>query len=173
MPASMLAPEEVAYRRGRVVDLRRQRLSWDQIGAELGVTKQRAHQIYQAALNEYPVSKLGEHRQEEAELIDRAVRELLAIASAPTDSVDQATGKAVSARTRVEAWQAIRGWSEHRAKLFGLLAPTKSQVDVVTHDSLTREMERLAAELGEQDAGGATREMVDAALTSATADQDA
>lgn len=159
MPSHQLSREESARRKARVIDLRRQRRPWDAIGAEFDVSPQRAHQIYRDALAEYPVAALGELRGEEGELIDLAVRRLLGIA------VDAS----VHARTRVEAWSAVRGWSEHRARLFGLNAPTRSQVDVVTHDSLTRELERLAAELGgEQDPPAVSHEA--AALLSGDGD---
>jgi hypothetical protein len=65
------------------------------------------------------------------------VRELLCIAEDP----------AVSPKTRLEAWNAIRGWSEYRSKLFGLFAPSKSSVEVLTRDAFTADLERMAAEL--------------------------
>jgi hypothetical protein len=171
--AVQVTGEEVAARRAHVVELRRQRLPWDAIGAELGVSAQRAHQIYRDAVDRYPVAKLDEHRQEEGELIDRAVRDLLAIASddRTVTRTDGSETARVSSRTRVEAWSAIRGWSEHRARLFGLNAPTRSQVDVVTHDSFTEELQRLAAELGEATPmGPGEADRVGAALASATAE---
>lgn len=141
---------QTSHRRARVVQLRRERRTWDAIGADIGVSKQRAHKIYQEALAEYPISALGEHRAEEGELIDQAIRDLLAIAADDREyeNADGVSKPVVSPRTRVEAWSAIRGWSEHRARLYGLNAPTRTQVDVVTRDSLATELERLAAELG-------------------------
>lgn len=140
---------DTSHRRGRVVDMRRQRMTWDAIGTELGVSKQRAHKIYQEALAEYPVSALGEHRAEEAELIDWSVRRLVAIVE--QEGADPATGKAVSARTRIEAINALRGLSEHRARLFGLNAPTRTSVEVITKDAFAADLERMAAELGNSD----------------------
>lgn len=173
MPTGTTDPLDTAQRRGKVVELRRQRKTWDVIGQELGVSKQRAHRIYQEALAEYPTSQLAEHRHEELELIDQAIQQLHAIIYATEP--DEATGKAVSARTRVEAISALRAWSQHRATLLGLNAPTRSQVDVVTHDSLAQEMERLAAELGENTpkVTAAEGRALDVALTSAAAGKDA
>jgi hypothetical protein len=48
---------------------------------------------------------------------------------------------------RVEAWNSIRGWSEYRSKLYGLFAPSKSSVEVLTKDAFTAELERMAAQL--------------------------
>ena len=162
---------DTAARRARVVELRRQRLTWDQIGHDIGVSKQRAHKIYQEALAEYPASQLAEHRHEELELIDQAIRDLLAIAQDDRETeTEKGTRPVTSPRTRVEAWSAIRGWSQHRAALLGLNAPTRSTVDVVTHDSLAEEMQRLAAELGENDPKVTPAEgrALDVALTAAS-----
>ncbi len=171
MPSHDLTPEQSAQRRARIIEYRAQRLTWRDIGAREGISAPRAHRIYNDALAEYPVTALAEHRHEEGELIDRAVRDLLSIAANDATYVDGKGNEkpVVSARTRVEAWSAIRGWSEHRARLFGLNAPTRSTVDVVTHDSLAEEMARLAAELGDNDppVSAAEGRALDVALTSA------
>jgi hypothetical protein len=39
-----------------------------------------------------------------------------------------ATDNNTSARTRVEAWSAIRGWAQRKARLLGLDSPTKHAV---------------------------------------------
>lgn len=149
MPMHQLTREEVHYRRGRVVELRRADTPWDVIADELGVSKQRAHQIYMDALKDYPKSQVGEHRHEEAEVVDWATRKLRAIIDA--DEPDPATGKHVSARTRIEALSALKGWREHRARLYGIYAPTKSSVEVITKDAFAADLERMAAELGDSD----------------------
>lgn len=171
MPAHDLTPEQSAQRRARIIEYRAERLTWRDIGAREGISAPRAHRIYNDALAEYPVAALAEHRHEEGELIDRAVRDLLAIAGDDSTYVDGKGNErpTTSARTRVEAWSAIRGWSEHRARLFGLNAPSRSTVDVVTHDGLAEEMARLAAELGQNDPPVGAREgrALDVALTAA------
>lgn len=173
IPSHTLTPEESAQRRARIVELRRpgQRLTWSEIGRREDITPQRAHQIYDDALAAYPVTALAEARHEESELIDAAVRDLMSIATDDREYEDSKGNMrpVTSARTRVEAWSAIRGWSEHRAKLLGLNAPSRSTVDVVTHDSLAEEMQRLAAELGENDPPVSPGEgrALDVALTAA------
>jgi hypothetical protein len=147
MPSHQLTRAETHQRRGRVVELRRQAVTWDAIAAELDVSIPRACQIYDDALKAYPRAQVGQHRHEELEMVDYATRKLRAIIE--SDGEDPATGKAVSARTRIEALSALRAWREHRSKLTGVYAPTRAQVDIITRDSLTEEMQRLAAELGE------------------------
>lgn len=120
MPMHRLTKEEVYARRARIVEMRRARRTWDDIGRELDVTAQRAHTLYKQALNERPFAQVDEHRAEELELLDLATRRLMVIAVNP----------AVTPRTQVEAWNAVRGFSDSRRKLLGLDAPT--QVNVTT-----------------------------------------
>jgi hypothetical protein len=115
--------------------MRRARLTFAQIGDRLGITQQRAGQLYRDALADVPAQQVDEHRAEELELIDLAVNRLMSIAADPE----------TSPRTRVEAWSAIRGWSERKAKLPGLDSPSKHQV--LTLDAIDAEIGRLTAEL--------------------------
>lgn len=107
-----------AEQRARVVALRRRRMTFAEIGQELGVSPQRAHQIYEAALKAIPAPNVEQHRAEELTLIDDAIAGLWPIA--------QNLGQP---RTAVEAWNAIRGWAERKAKLLGLDVPTRVSVD--------------------------------------------
>lgn len=131
---------DAAERRAEVVKLRRQRLTFDAIGKQLGITAQRAFQIYRAALAAVPAQQVDEHRAEELGLIDDAIRDLLDIA------LDHDRP-----RTAVEAWGQIRGWAERKAKLLGLDAPTRHEV--VTLDVIDAEIARLTAELGKSESG--------------------
>jgi hypothetical protein len=124
-----------AERRAQVVRMRSARLSFAEIGRRLNITAQRAGVIYRQALQEIPRADVDEHRAEELEFIDLAVNRLLTIAM----------GKEVSARTRVEAWNAIRGWTERKAKLLGLDAPTKHAV--LTMDGIEAEIRLLEREI--------------------------
>jgi hypothetical protein len=133
-PRKRLTPASAA-RRVEVVKMRRARLTFAQIGDRLGITQQRAGQLYREALADVPAQQVDEHRAEQLELIDLAVNRLMSIAADPE----------TSPRTRVEAWSAIRGWSERKAKLLGLDAPAKHEV--CTLDAITAEIEKLTAEL--------------------------
>ena len=102
-----------AERQARVVGLRRQRVTFAEIGRAEGISEQRAWQVYQAALHAIVAPSVAEHRAEEMMLADDAIRDLLSIA--------RNHGK--SARTSVEAWNSIRGWAEHKARIGGLNTP--------------------------------------------------
>ncbi len=126
-----------AERRAQVVALRRRRATFDQIGRTLGISRQRAHQLYSQALGEIPAPQLDEHRAEELILIDDAIRDLMKIAR------DSQT----SPRTAVEAWTSIRGWAERKAKQLGLDAPTR--FEHLTLDAIDAELRLARAEMGE------------------------
>jgi Sigma-70, region 4 len=126
-----------AERRAQVVALRRGRATFDQIGRALGISKQRAHELYKQALAEIPAAQVSEHRAEELMLIDDAIRNLMPIARDHTRP-----------RSAVEAWNAIRGWAERKARLLGLDAPRRQAIEVITSDVIAAEITRLEAELG-------------------------
>jgi hypothetical protein len=108
-------------------------MTFDAIGHQLGISSQRAGRIFHDALAAIPRQGVDEFRAEETELIDHAVNSLTSIA---TDSN-------TSARTRVEAWSAIRGWAKRKARLLGLDGPTKHAVL-----TLYAQIAALEAELG-------------------------
>lgn len=128
---------ESAARRARVVELRRARWYWSDIGVDLGITAQGAQQLYSAALADAPVAQIEEHRAEERELVDTATRELLELAC----------DRDVTPRTRIEAWTAMRGWAERKARLLGLDAPTKVSASVITLEQVDAEIARLEQQL--------------------------
>jgi hypothetical protein len=102
-------------RRARAVELRRKRWSFDQIGADLGVSAARAHQLWKDGITMVPIARIEEIRAEELEFADIAINALLKIAY----------DEDVSPRTRVEAWNAVRGWAERKAKIAGIDAAVK------------------------------------------------
>jgi len=113
------AREKTAERRARVVELRRQNVTYAEIGAELGVSLQRAHEIYLDALESIPAKQVDAHRAEAAELAHAAIDDLMLIARDHKQP-----------RTSVEAWGQIRGWAERLAKVQGTDAPLKVDANV-------------------------------------------
>lgn len=136
MPRTSRVDAEGLARRVRAVELRRQRLSFDDIGRDLGVSAARAHQLWKDGVTMVPVARIEEIRDEEVELVDIAVCALLTIAR------DQD----VSPRTRVEAWSAIRGWAARKAALLGLDAAVKYEDVTATEDGRDAELRALIDE---------------------------
>jgi hypothetical protein len=148
MPAGQMhtfvndATVETAEKMARVVEMRRKRMHWRDIGAAMGFEGSYAKKLYDRALASIPASQVDEHRAEETMLIDDATRNLLEIA----------TDEKVSHRSRIEAWSVIRAWAERKAKLLGLDAPTQTvSIDKIDAEimALSRELESLA-KLGEE-----------------------
>ena len=133
------SPETAALSK-RVVELRRQRWSFAAIGDEVGCSAPHAHRTYYAALAAIPATEVTAARDEETQLIDDAVRDLMGIAF---------DGE-VSPRTRVEAWSSVRGWSEHRARVLGLNAPTKVAVNHTAESDFDRAWADLTAAMEER-----------------------
>lgn len=134
-----------AQREARVLEMRAQRMSYRAIGAELGVSPPRVHQIFAAARDRIPAQRLADLRDDERELADRAIHDLLGIAENPQ----------VSPRTRCEAWGQIRGWSESLRKLYGVDAPTKREITVISDDAISNAIKGLNAEVAALDAQAA------------------
>lgn len=129
-------PEENAERKRRIVAMRRTRIPFDAIGADLGITASRVHQLYWEAMAEIPNQDVTQHREEQRDLADKAISALLAIAEGPD----------VSARTRVEAWSSIKGWCEHQAKLLALYAPIRKEVTVLSESVVDQALAKAAAD---------------------------
>lgn len=133
---------ERSKREARIFELRAQRVSFSKIGEELGITRQRVEQIFQAARDRIPAARLADMRAEEAELADEGIADLLKIAR----------DASVSPRTRVEAWQAIRAFSESKRKLFGVDAPQRKEITVLTDDVIDSAIKKLTEEMEALDA---------------------
>lgn len=140
MPGRRMSAAERDAQQAQVVELRRARVSFAQIGKQLkpAVSAQRAHQIYEAALLRNPLTatQVDEYRVEALELADLAVRQLMTLAVAAATTVEE----------RIKAWVAIRGWEEHKAKTTGSYAPVRTEV--ITIDVIDRHIAALEAELG-------------------------
>lgn len=136
MPGRSRRTPEQAERLREIVRMPRARFTEDQIGQRLGISQPRVSQLYKQALAEIPAHDVEEHRAEEVGLIDDAIRSLMRIAL-----------EAGHPRTSVEAWNAIRGWAERKARLLGLDAPTRRAVEVITTDQIDAEIARLEAEI--------------------------
>lgn len=70
---------ETAEKLAEVVELRRQRLTFEEIGERLGCTRQWAHRLYKRALAEIPAPAVDAHRTEMLDQLDEAERAVLAV----------------------------------------------------------------------------------------------
>jgi hypothetical protein len=102
-----------------VLQLRRRRVPFDDIAKHLGITTAQANEFYSIAVAALPAVDRAEYLAEEMMLADDAIRDLLTIAR----------DHAKSARTSVEAWNSIRGWAEHKARMAGLDRPEQQHTE--------------------------------------------
>lgn len=143
--------ELTAERRAHAVEMRRNKATFAEIGEYLGVGRQRAHDIYLAALRDIPAKQVEQHRMEQIELALTAIDDLLEIARDHRQP-----------RTAVEAWNATRGWAERLAKTTGADAPLKvdatvtemSQQDLELQEMIREARAKVAAEEEQLKAAG-------------------
>lgn len=139
-----------AQRIATVMAMRDSRAPYEEIAAKLKLSPSRCCQLYKEGLTNHPLSaiKVDEHRMEDLRLIDKAIADLMGIALQPPPGVEGV--KWPAARDRVEAWNAVRGYLERKAKMLGTDAPTQMQVSTI--DAIDQEIIKLQAELAVNDA---------------------
>ncbi len=143
--------EETQRRKAEVMRMRRQGMEFAEIGAVLGVSKQRAHQIYTATLKEIPAEEVALYRAEISERLDELLRKAHEVlgrrhltVSAGTvvrigePVIDEETGEAVIREEAGEpvyddgptlaAIKTILMIEQERAKLYGAYAPVEQRV---------------------------------------------
>ncbi len=112
--------------RRNVVALRRQRLTFEEIGARCGFSGPRAYRVYADALKAIPTPNVEMHRKEQLDLIDRAIDGLLKVADNPGDDPNAA----------IRAWNSICRFLERKARLLGLDMPVSVNVETSDAPSL-------------------------------------
>jgi hypothetical protein len=128
-----------AERRAEVLRLRLAGLEFADIAARLDppVSKQRAHQLYRAALAEVV-------REPASEIITAEVLRLDLLWRALLPAVVRGSARHTEVAVRV---------AERRARMLGLDAPTRTEV--LTIDAIDAEIRQLEAELARRAAGAA------------------
>lgn len=66
--------EDLQHRKAEIMRLRRQGTTFEAIGEQLGITRQRVHQIYTDVLKEIPAEDVAIYRAEQAERLDEMLR---------------------------------------------------------------------------------------------------
>ena len=79
MTAHEDAAIETAEKMAKVVELRRQRLTFDEIGERLGHSRQWVHELYHRALSQIPAPEVEQHRHEMLDQLDEAERAVLGV----------------------------------------------------------------------------------------------
>lgn len=130
---SMTSAQKSAY----VVARRADRIPMRVIAEELGVSTPRIAQIFKRAVDRVPADQVDLMRRQEGELADRAISNLLEIAE----------NIKISPRTRVEAWSAIRSWSESKRKIFGVDSPVRREITIVTEETVDNAIRDLNTQI--------------------------
>lgn len=145
-----LTEEDQQRRIARIFDLRREGATFQQIGDDLGLSRQRAHQIYRDALAAIPSESVALYRAEQAERLDDMLRRAYVVLNAGHPLVqsgrvvrrgeavlddegrpviDDAAGEELrDAGPVLAAIKVVLQVEERRARLFGLDAPVRAEL---------------------------------------------
>jgi hypothetical protein len=97
--------QAAAARKAQILELRLRRVTFEQIGKVIGISKQAAHKTYMRALNQLPNKLARMVRREELEVLDRLEAEFWRIISSPAakenhDLVLRAGGRILDTQAR-------------------------------------------------------------------------
>lgn len=134
-------------------------MSYQQIADAQGISKSTAHKRVQRAIAAVPVEAVNELRALELDRLDRRDRELVKIINTTFPLVSHGKlmrgddGKPLEdVGPRLAALREWRANGESRRRLTGMDAPTRSEVTVITRDTIDQAIADLEAQLAEQDA---------------------
>lgn len=127
--------------RQRVIQLRRERHTFAEIGRELGTSTTRAYNIYRQALALIPAADIEEHRAESLQLIDDQQQMLI--------SVIERT-KITAPRTATESSRVMSVWEERKARLLGLDMPTRTEHRIISAEETEYSIRELERQVGEK-----------------------
>jgi hypothetical protein len=121
----------------KIVAMKRAHVPHDEIAKELELSPAYVHTLYKKALADHPLTAMAidEYRAEQCDLIDAAVRDLMALSY----------NSRLTPRSRIDAWLAVERFSKAKRELLGLDAPTKHEVTTI--GALDQEIAKLEAEL--------------------------
>jgi hypothetical protein len=128
------ATEEDQERRAEVMRLKRQGQTFEAIGERLGITKQRAHQLYWDTLRKIPAQEVNEYRAEQAERLDDMLRRAYEVLERKHITVSN--GKVIYHEDQpleddaptLMAIKTVLAIEEQRARLLGLNTPVVQKV---------------------------------------------
>lgn len=128
------ATEEDQERRTEVMRLRRHGQTFEAIGDRLGITRQRAHQLYWDTLKKIPAQEVAEYRAEQAERLDDMLARAYEVLERKHITVSN--GKVIYHEDKpleddaptLMAIKTVLAIEERRARLFGLDTPVVQKV---------------------------------------------
>lgn len=132
--------DEPSMRRARVVRLRRAGKTFEDIGIELNVSRQRAHQLYWEAMDAVVDREVSARRTEMAEQLDEVVR--VAAAVMASDHIAHSNGRVVVGADgrallddgpKLDAARTIIAAHARLAKMIGADAATQVAQDVTVN----------------------------------------
>lgn len=131
---------QMSTRMEQVTALRRQRYSYSQIGKALGITRQAAWEIHQAALKRLAETATPDElaRLEEIEFLEGVIGQYMAV-------YEQT--KASKPRTAIEALNGMHRYVDSLHKLKGVHPPLQIEHRVISISDLEAELLKIQAEL--------------------------
>ena len=146
---------ETVQRDTEIVRLRNKRKSYKEIADELGCAQSTAYRAVARAIAEIPREAVNEMVAMESATLDAVIARLWDVVNAdhPYISAGRRIDGVHDAGPVISALAGIQKASESKRKLFGLDAPTKQVVTVITEDAVDAELRRLEEALA---AGPAT-----------------
>lgn len=138
-----------AERDAEAAHLRAQHRSYREISAQMGYTGSNAYKAVQRAIAAAPAEAVAEMRVIESALLDDVIAKLWDIVLADHPYINQGRRfEGVSdAGPVIAALGGIVRASESKRKLWGLDAPARQVITVVTEDAVDAELRKLEAEM--------------------------
>ncbi len=142
-----------AERDGRAAHLRAQGWTYGRIGAELNVNTGSAYAMVARAIARAPAEGANELRAIESERLTAVIAKAWEIVHAdhPYVSAGRLLTGVQDAGPVLAALNLIRTTSESLRKLYGLDAPARQVITVITEDAVDAELRRLETELATLD----------------------
>lgn len=122
--------------------LRRDGLTYPQIAAEKRCAVSTAFEAVQRAIADVPAEAVTQLRQIESDRLNAIIADLWPIAR----------NSDIDAAQRIAAYREIRQASESLRRMFGLDAPTKQTITIISEDVVDAEIRRLEDEMAAREA---------------------
>lgn len=140
---------ETMERDARVLELRKTRMSFDEIARVVGYAdKSGAYYSFQRAMQRTLQEPADELRRTELESLDRMENSLWTAALGGTEQ------RPVAVKDQLGASRQILRIKARRSALLGLDAPVQSRVEIVSEDEMMKLMRQLEKEVGELEGDG-------------------